>query len=144
MRGAEPVEKVDERNAGCEGCHLRDRRKIVRLLDRRRSEQSESGRTDRHDILMVPEYRKSVGCQRPRSDVKYGGRQLARNAVHVRDHQEKALRCRERRSECATLESTMNGARRTAFALHLDDLRHLAPDVGPSFARPLIRQLRHG
>ena len=43
----------------------------------------------------------------------------------------------------ARLERAMKGAGRAAFALHLDDRRHGAPDVGFAFGGPLVRPFAH-
>ncbi len=146
VRGSEPVEEVHERNPRPERCGLRDQRQVVSLLHRRRGEQREAGLADRHHVGVVAEDRQALRRERTGSDVKHGRRQLAGDLVHVRDHQQQALRGRERRRQRAALERAVERAGGPAFALHLDHRRHGAPDVRPTRdsptrppARPSVR-----
>src|SRR5512143_506983 len=63
MRGAEPIEEVQERHAGLEGCHLGDGGKVVRFLDTARGEQRKACLAASHHILMV-----AVNGKRVRGD----------------------------------------------------------------------------
>ena len=70
--------------------------------------------------------------------------QFARDFVEVGDHQQQALRRREGRGERATQQPAMHGTRHAALGLHLDDARHLAPEIRPARGRPLVADLGHG
>ena len=63
--------------------------------------------------------------------------------VHVRDHQQEALRRREGRRQGAGLQRAVHGARSAALRLHFDDCRNRAPEVLLSLGGPLIRELAH-
>ncbi len=92
MRGAEAVEKVQERHAGFERGRVRDQRHIHYFLHRIGTQHGKPGRPRRHHVAVIAENRKRLRRQRPRRDVKHGGSQLTRNLVHVRDHQQQTLR----------------------------------------------------
>jgi hypothetical protein len=68
--------------------------------------------------------------ERPRGHVHHEGRELPRNFVHVRDHQQQALRRRERRRERARLQRAVNGAGRACLGLHLGQLGDGVPELG--------------
>ena len=143
VRGSEPVEEVHERHPGLERRGLRDEREVVGLLNRGRGEQREARLADRHHVGVVAEDRQPLRRERPGGHVQHRRRQLAGDLVHVRDHQQQALRGGERRRQRAALQRTVQGAGRPALALHLDHRGHGAPDVGPPLARPLVGQLGH-
>ncbi len=69
--------------------------------------------------------------------------QFAGDLVHVGDHQQQALRCGEGGGERPRLQGAVQGAGGAAFALHLDDRGHGAPDVGLLFGGPLVRPFAH-
>ena len=122
---------------------LRDEREVVGLLHRRRGEQREARLAHRHHVGVVAEDRQPLRGERPGGDVEHRRRQLAGDLVHVRDHQQQALRGGERRRQRAALQRAVQGAGRAALALHLDHRGHGAPDVRPPLARPLVGQLGH-
>ena len=107
-------------------------REILRLLHRRRREQSKAGRADRHDVAVIAEDRQRMRGDRARRDMKDRRRQLACNLEHVRDHQQQPLARRKRRRERAALQGTVHCARRAPFALHLHHGGNRAPQVRPA------------
>ncbi len=143
VRGAKAVEEMDERDARLEGRGLSDQGEIVRFLHRAGGELGEPGRPHRHDVGVVAEDREALGGERARGDVEHRGRQLAGDLEHVGDHQQQALRGREGRGQRAGLKRAVDRARRAGLALHLHDVRDVAPDVGLALARPLVGQLGH-
>ena len=144
VRGPKAVEEVDERHSRLEGRGLRDQCQIVRFLDRARAELGKTRGPGRHHVRMVAEDRERLGGDRARRDVKDRGRELARDLVHVGDHQQQALRGREGRAQGPALEGAVQRPRSTRLALHLDHGGHVAPDVGPTVAGPLVGELGHG
>ena len=143
VRRAEAVEKVEKRDAGLQARGLRDDREVVRFLDRVRAEERKPRLPASHDVGVVAEDRERVRRERPRGHVHDERRQLARDLVHVRDHEEETLRGRERRGEGARLNRPVHGARGAALGLHLDDLGHVAPDVLLALRGPLVGPLAH-
>ena len=97
-----------------------------------------AGRAAGHDVAVIAENRKRLRGQRARRDVKHRRRQFAGDLVHVRDHQQQALRRRERRAERAGLQRAVDRAGRAAFALHFDDGGHGAPEILHPAGRPRI------
>ncbi len=123
---------------------MRDERNVHHFLHRVGAQQRKAGLTSGHHVAVITKDRKRLHRQRPRADVKHGREQLAGELVHIGDHQEQALAGGERGGERAGLRRAMHRARRAAFALHLDDRRHSAPDVRLALRRPLIGPFAHG
>ena len=69
---------------------------------------------------------------------------LAGDLEHVRDHEQETLRGGEGAGQSASLQRTVNRARRARFTLHFDDLRHDAEEVLLTFGRPLVGKFAHG
>ena len=122
VRGAESVEEMQEGNARLQRRGMRDQRQVHRLLHRVRRQQRKSGGTHRHRILVIAEDGQRLGGDRARGNVNDRAGQLARNLVHVGDHQQQALRRGEGGAQRAGLNRPMQRACRATFALHLDDV----------------------
>ena len=75
-----------------------------------------------HHVAVIAENRKRVRGQGARGDVKDRRGQLAGDLVHVGDHQQQALRRRERRRQRPGLQGAVHGAGGAAFALHFDTM----------------------
>jgi hypothetical protein len=120
VRGAEAVEKVQERDARFERSSLGDRREILRLLHGIGGQHRETGRPRRHHVAMVAEYRERVRGNRACRDVNHASGEFARNFEHVGDHQQQALRRGEGGGKRSRLQRAMQGSGRAALALHLD------------------------
>ena len=143
VRGAEPVEEVEERDPRPERGRVRDEREVVGLLDGAGGEHRPAGGPRMHDVAVVAVDREGVRGERPGRDVDDRGRQLARDLEHVRDHEEQALGGREGRAQRALLQRTVERAGRAALGLHLDDIGNLAPQVRLPGRGPVVRVLRH-
>ena len=128
---------------GSQGGRLRHQREVVRLLHGCRREQGEAGLPDRHHVRVVTEDRQPLRRERPGGDVQHGRGQLTGDLVHVRDHQQQALRGGERGAQRPALQRAVQRAGGTAFALHLHDRRHVAPHVRLALAGPLVGEFRH-
>ena len=144
VRRTEAVEEMQERHAGLERNDVGDAGEVHHLLHGRGGEHGETGLTGSHDVLVVAEDRQRLCGQRTRRNVEHAGEQLARNLVHIGDHQQQALRCRERGSERTALQRTVHGAGGTGLRLHLHDLHRLAEDVLAALGGPLVDELGHG
>ena len=92
---------------------------------------------------MVAEDRQRMRRQGAGGNVEDGRRQFAGDLVHVRDHQQQALRGREGRRQRAGLQRAMHGTGGTAFGLQFDDFRNAAPDIGLALRRPFVGQFAH-
>ena len=143
VRGAEPVEEVQQRDARAQRRRLADEGHVVRLLDRARGEEREAGLAAGHHVRVVPEDRERVRGHGAGGDVHAVARELAGDLVHVGDHQQQALRRRERRGQRTGLQRPVHGPRRAPLRLHLDDVRDGAPDVAALQGRPLVGPFPH-
>ena len=127
VRGPKAVEEMKERDSRFERRGVSDHGEIVRLLHRSRREHGPAGCSRGHHVAVVPENRERLRCDRSRRDMENARRQFSGDLVHVRNHQEQTLRCRKCRAEGAGLQCAMDGSRRAAFTLHLNDRRHCTP-----------------
>ena len=143
VRGPKAVEEVQERHAALERGRVGDRGEVLGSLHVGRGEHRPAGRPHRHHVALVAEDGERVGRERPRRDVDHGRRELAGDLVHVGDHQQEALRRRERRAQRAGLKGPVQRPGRAALALHLDHLRDRAPQVRSSGGGPGVRELAH-
>ena len=143
VRSAEAVEEMQERDAGFESGRMRDERQVHGFLDRVRGEHRVSRGSAEHHVGVVAENREGVGCHGARADVEGRSRKFACDLVHVRDHQQQALRRGEGGGQGSSLERAMDRAGSAAFALHFDHVGHGTPDVGYSFRGPLVRPFAH-
>ena len=144
VRGPEPVKEIDKGDGRFEGGEVCDKAQVHDLLHGVGRQHRKARLTARHDVCMVAENAECVGCKRARRNVEHAGEQLARDLVHVRDHEQQALARGERRGHRARGKRTVHRARGTRFGLHLDDLQHVAQDVFPALPRPFVTVFRHG
>ena len=139
MRGAEAVKEMQEGKPRFQRGCVRNQRQVHRFLNRVRRQHGKSRLAGCHRILVVAEDRKRLRRDGAGSDVNHRAGQLAGNLVHIRDHQQQALRRREGRAQRARLECPMQGSGGAAFALHFDDLGNRAPNVLLADRRPCVR-----
>ncbi len=143
VRGTETVKEVHERHARLERGDLRNQCHVGNFLHRVRTEHRPAGRTTRHHVGVIAEDRQRMRRQRTSGYVHGRRGQLTRDLVHVRNHQQKALRRGKRRAKRARLQCTMQCAGRATLALKLLDDGLPAPDILLSFCMPLIGPLSH-
>ena len=115
MGSTESVEEMKERYRSFDRGKMRDERKIHNFLYGRGSEHRKSGLTACHHVTVIAEDRKSMRGKRTSADMKYAGKQFARDLVHVGDHQKKSLRCGESRGKRAGFQRSVNCACGAAF-----------------------------
>ena len=81
--------------------------------------------------------------QRTGAHVEDAGQQLAGDLVHVRDHQQQALRRGERRGERTGLQRAVHGTGSAGFGLHLSDADRLTEKILAIVRSPVVRDFRH-
>ena len=113
VRRPKAVEKVDERDPRFERRRVRDRREVVRLLDRRGAEHREPGGPAGHDVRVIAEDGQGVGRDGARRDVHRERGQLSGDFEQVGNHQEQPLRRREGRRERPGLQRAERQTPRT-------------------------------
>ena len=143
VRGPEPVEIVEEGNAGFESRGICQKRHILGLLNAVGRQEGPAGRAAGHDVAMIAENRQRVRRHRPRGDMEHRRGELPGDLEHVGNHQQQALRGRERACQCTCLKRAMNGAGGARLTLHLHNVRNRAEDVLLSGSRPGVRKLAH-
>ena len=143
MRSAEAVEEVQERHSALDGREVRDGGEVHDFLDVGLCEHRKTGLTTRHNVAVVAEDVQGVAGEGPGRNVEHAGQQLARDLVHVRDHQQQALGRRVGRRQCARVQRAVHGAGRAGLRLHLLHLHGAAEDVLTACGCPLVHVVRH-
>ncbi len=143
VRGAETVEEVQERNSAGDRGKVSNGGEVHNFLRVGGSEHGKAGLTACHDIGMVTEDGKSVGSKGSRRAVDNARKQLARDLIHVRDHQKKTLRSGEGGGQRTGGKGAVNCAGGAALGLHFDDVDSLTKDVFLAARRPLVGQFGH-
>ena len=143
VRGAETVEEVQERNAALDGSKVSNRREVHNFLRVGLSQHSKTGLTTCHDVGMVAEDVQCVGSNTACRYVEYTRQQLACDFVHVRNHQEQALRSGVGGGQCAGSQRTVHRTGCTSLGLHLDNLNGGAEDVLAAGSCPLVNIVGH-
>ena len=143
VRGAETVEEVQNRHAALDGGQVGDGAQIHGLLGVGGGDHGVAGLTTCHHVGVVAEDAQGMGGQRTGGDVDDTGHQLAGDLVHVRDHQQQALRSGVGGGQSAGGDGTVNSAGRAALGLPFSDLNGLAEDVLQTVSGPFVGQLCH-
>ncbi len=144
VRGAEALEEVDERRLAGEGREVGDGREVHDLLDVALGEHGEAGLTAGHDVGVIAEDVERVGGDGTGRDVEDARQALARDLVHVRDHEQKTLRGRVGGGEGACAQGAVHRAGGARLGLHLDHVHGRAEDVLLALGRPLVDMVGHG
>ena len=143
VRGTEAVKEVQERHSALDGRKVRNRAEVHDFLYVGLCEHRKARLTTRHNVAVVTENVQRVAGKGSGRDVEYARQQLARDLVHVRDHQQQALRRRVRRRQCARVQRAVYRARCARLRLHLLHLHRRAEDVLAARCRPLVHIVRH-
>ena len=143
VAGAEAVEEVKERGLALDGGKVSHRREVHDLLDVALGEHGETGLAAGHDVGVITKDVQGVRSDATRGDVENARELLACDLVHVRDHQEQALRSRVGGGQSTGAQRTVNGTGCTCLGLHLDDLDRGAEDVLATLGRPLVDMVGH-
>ena len=129
VRGTEPVEEMDERDASGQGRGLAKQRHVLRFLGRAGAQHGHACLPAGHDVALIAEDGKGVGGDRARRDMHTERSELAGDLVQIWDHQQQALGGREGGRQSAGLQRAMDGADGAGLRLHFDNVRDLAPNV---------------
>ena len=143
VRGAEAVEEVDERNSSLDGGKVSDRAEVHDLLRVGSGDHCKAGLAAGINVGMVTEDVERMGSHAARRNVDNAGQKLSGDLVHIRDHEEKSLGCREGGGQCAGCKASVNRACGTRLGLHFDDLYGVAENVLHPGRRPGVGQLCH-
>ena len=143
VRSAETVEEVDEWNASLQCCQVSNSREVHHFLYRTFAKHSETCLTASHHVAVVTEDTEWVAGNGTCRNVEYRWEQLARNLVHVRNHQKKTLRSSEGGSERTCLERTVYSTCCTSLRLHFLYENCVAEEILATCNCPLIHVLSH-
>ena len=143
VRGAEAVEEVTERQTGINGRQMGHQAQVHGFLGRVGTQEGKAGLAGARDVLMIAEDGQGVSGHGARGHMEHAGQKLARDLVHVGDHEQEALRGGEGGGQRAAHQKTVDRARGPGFGLHFADGRHLAHQVFFALSRPFVGQLTH-
>ena len=144
MGGTETVEEVDKRHAGLDRSEMRDGAKVHHFLRVGFGQHSKAGLAAGHYVGMVAENIQRVAGYRTCGNMEHARQQLARDLVHIRDHQQQALRSGVRSGERTGRERTVHNTRGARLGLHFDHLYGCAKDVFLTRGCPLVNAVCHG
>ena len=143
VRGTEAVEEVQERNTALDSTQMCHACQVHNLLYAALSQQSKAGLTCSHNVLVVTKDRQRACCQRTCRNVEYSRQQLASHFIHIRNHQEQALRCGISSSQRTCLQRAVNCAGGTSLRLHFHQLYCLSKDILFTLGSPFVNNLSH-
>lgn len=126
VRGAETVEEVEERNAGFDCGKIGHESEVHNFLHAVCSEHSKTGLTACHNVRVIAEDVECVTRYASCGYVKHARKQFARNFVHVGDHEQQALACRERARQSTCRQRTVNRTCSACFGLHFGNFKNVA------------------
>ena len=144
MRGAEAVKEIEEGNSALDGGQMRDGAEVHDLLRIGFREHRKAGLTTCVNVGMVAEDVQRVGRDAACGNMDDAGKQLACDFVHIRDHEQKSLRCRVGGRERTGCKGAVYGARSACLGLHLHDLDSFPEDILEARSGPRIRHFSHG
>mmetsp|Transcript_85717 Transcript_85717/g.242756 ORF Transcript_85717/g.242756 Transcript_85717/m.242756 type:complete len:692 (+) Transcript_85717:838-2913(+) len=144
VRSAEAVLEVHNRHPALERCDVGHQCEILAVLHALARQHAPAGGARCHHVLVVSEDGQRLARQGARSHVDHAGHELARDLVHVRDHQQQPLRGGERGAQAAGGHGAVEGAGGAGLRLELLDVEAAAPDVLDPGHRPGLADLGHG
>ena len=144
VRGAETVEEVQEGHAALDGGKVRHCGQVHHFLRVRFRQHSKARLAAGIYVGVVAEDVQRMAGHRAGRHMEHRRQQLARDFIHVRDHQKQALRSGERGGEGARSQAAVHGARRARLGLHLHDLHFGAEDILLMRRAPLVHHVGHG
>ena len=142
--GAEAVKEVDERDAALDGGEMRHGAEVHDLLHVGLCEHGKTGLAAGHNVAVVAEDVQRVAGDGARGHVEHCGQQFTGDLVHVRDHQEQALRGGVRGGEGTGVERAVHSTGRAGLCLHFLHLYGRAENVLSAGSRPLVNIVGHG
>ena len=92
---------------------------------------------------MVAEDVQRMACNAACRNVEYARQQLARDFVHVRDHQKKTLRSGKGGGQRTGCKAAVNCACGTGLRLHLHNIYLGAEDIFGTKGTPLVNTVSH-
>jgi len=140
---AETVEEVYEGNRRFDGGQVGDAGKVHDFLNGAFAEHGEAGLTNGHHVLMVAEDAQGMRGECAGRNMENAGKLLARDFIHVGNHEQKALRSSVGGSERTGLKRTVNGTGCAAFRLHLLHENGFAENVLAACGSPFIHVFGH-
>ncbi|MPM48231.1 hypothetical protein SDC9_94955 [bioreactor metagenome] len=141
--GTEAVKEMHKRKSCADCRQMRNGAEVHNLLSAGRSQHGKAGHTAAHNVGVITENGQCMGRQRSCRNMEHAREELACNLVHIRNHQQQALRRRISRSQSAGLQGAVNRTSGAAFRLHLDDIYRAAKQIFLSLCCPGVHMLRH-
>ena len=120
-----------------------DESEVHDFLDAVGAQHRETGLAAGHDVGMVAEDVERACGKRTRRNVEHGGKQLARDFIHIGDHEQQTLGRGVSGGQRARGQRTVHGARSAAFGLHFRDAERLPEHVQLSLGCPFVGGFRH-
>ena len=141
---SETVEEVQEGHLCFKSGQVRDKREVHGFLNAVGGEQRKARLTARHNVLMVSEYGQRVRGECACRNVENAGQHFAGDFVHIGNHEQKSLTCREGRCQSASDERAVHRSRGACLRLHFGYFDLLSEQVFSACRAPFVGDFRHG
>ena len=142
--GAESIKEMKERHAALDCGKVRNKRHVHNFLHGSGGKHGKTGLAAAHHVRMIAKDRQRVRSQCTGADMEHAREEFAGDLVHVRDHEQQALRSGKRRGQRACLEGAMHRTSGAALTLHFSNANLLSEKIGSSVCRPIVRNFCHG
>ena len=143
VRSTETVKEMHRRDSAFQSGSVGDERQVLAFLYGRRAQHGKARLAAGHHVGMVAKNRKALRGKRAGCYMENRRGEFTRNLVHIRNHQEKALRCRKGGRQSSRLKCSVHRSCGTAFGLHFKHAGNLAPDILFTCRTPVVRMLGH-
>ena len=141
--GTETVKEVDEGNAALQGSQMSNSGQIHNFLRVGFAQHCKTGLATCHNVGMVTEDVQCMGCNGTSGNMEYARQQFACDLVHIRDHQEQALRCSVGGGQSTSSQRTVYGTGCASLGFHFNNLNGCAKDVFSAGSCPLVNVIGH-
>ena len=141
--GTEAIKEVQEWNLALDGNQMSNSSQIHNLLYGGFSQHGHTSLAGSHNILMIAEDVQGAGSQSTGADMEYARQELARDLVHIWNHQQHALGCCVGGGQGTSLQGTVYSTGCTGLGLHLDDIYLLAKEIQLALGSHLVNVLGH-
>ena len=143
MGGTEAVEEVQERNLAADGGQVRDGAEVHDLLRAVGAQHRIAGLTAGIHVGVIAEDAQGMRGQGTGRNMNDARQELAGHLVHIRDHEQQALRGGIGGRQSTGSQRAVNGARSAGLRLHLRDLDLAPKQVLPVGGGILVRLVSH-
>ena len=143
VRGSESVKEMQERNFPFDCRQMSNSAQVHNFLWIGGSQHRKTGLTACINVLMVAKDAQRMGSQCTGRNVDNARKQLPCDFIHIRDHEQQALRSSVSGSQRTSRQRAVNCTGSTSFRLHFYDLDRFPKNVFHTRSSPFISDFCH-